>query len=99
MKAFLKQEQNITNKARELAEKYHIDLQQFKGKDIIREKDILPLIQTSEDKITRSKANDPICAVTATDAVGCIKVGTSVRKQLTVKKFVVFLFGRVIMRL
>lgn len=52
--------QNITNKARELAEKYHIDLQQFKGKDIIREKDILPLIQTSEDKITRSKANDVI---------------------------------------
>lgn len=53
-------DQNITNKARELAKKYNIDLCQFAGKDIIREKDILPLIDTYDDTITRSKANDVI---------------------------------------
>lgn len=51
---------NITNKARILAEKYHVDLSLLKEKNIIKEKDVLSLIHVTDHEIKRSKANDLI---------------------------------------
>lgn len=67
-------EYNITNKARELAEKYHLDLSVLKGKDIIREKDILPLIDVTESEVVRTKANDLIIVTGGGPAHMCIEL-------------------------
>jgi len=72
----MKQEEivNITNKARILAEKYDVDLSLLKGKDIIKEKDVLSLIQVSDNEIMRSKANDLIIITGGGLAKMCIEL-------------------------
>jgi len=50
---------NITEKAKRLIEKYNIDISKLPAEGIIREKDVMKLVNTSE-KVVRSKANDVV---------------------------------------
>lgn len=65
---------NFTDKARELAKRYHVDLSLLNGKEIIREKDILSLIGQPADRIIRSKANDLIIVSGGGPAQSCIEL-------------------------
>ncbi len=50
---------NVTKKARDLIEKYQVDISKLDTSGIIREKDVLSLLHLHEG-VTRSKANDVI---------------------------------------
>lgn len=65
---------NITDKARELAQRHHVDLNLFSQKEIIREKDILSLIEQSSEEVVRSKANDLIIVTGGGPAQMCIEL-------------------------
>lgn len=65
---------NMTEKARELVNKYHVDLSAIQQKELIREKDILLLIGQCADKVTRSKANDLIIVSGGGPAQMCIEL-------------------------
>ncbi len=65
---------NMTEKARELAKKYHVDLNLLQQKELIREKDILSLIGQRAEEVMRSKANDLIIVSGGGPAQMCIEL-------------------------
>ncbi len=65
---------NITDKARELAERYHVDLSLLPQKEMIREKDIMSLVEQPCQEVIRSKANDLIIVTGGGPAQMCIEL-------------------------
>lgn len=68
---------NLTDKARELVQKYHVDLSLLQGKELIREKDVLLLIRQKEQpaaEIVRSRANDLIIVSGGGPAQMCLEL-------------------------